>query len=364
MRFLLPLLFAASTAAALDTSIEVRPDRSVSFAFDAPKAQSVTVSGDFGERGVLTKDDAGVWRVTLGPLAPNIYSYVFTVDGRPAADPLNTRVKPQRSGVANVLEVPADAPSVWDRQPGVPHGVVHLHEYDSRSLGVVRRMRVYTPPGYAASATERFPVLFLFHGSGDNEATWTEFGRAHVILDNLIAAGKAQPMIVVMTDGHTAPPVPRDSPKAAEARNKNVVNFERDFLEDAMPLADALYRTRTEPANRAIIGLSMGGNQSLIIGLNHLDKFAWVGGMSSAVREPDTQLAPFFKDVASAGERLKLLWFACGKDDFLLKENQKLDTMLTEKQVKHTYVESAGGHSWPVWRRYLAEFAPLLFQSK
>lgn len=339
---------------------EVHPDRTVTFTYTAPNAREVSVSGDFGKRGEMTKGEGGVWSVTLGPFEPNIHSYNFSVDGKQVADPLNNRSKPQRSGISNVFEVPGDKPSIWDRQP-VPHGVVHLHEYDSKSVGTTRRLRVYTPPGYEAS-DQRFPVLYLFHGSGDNEATWTDFGRAHVILDNLIASGKAKPMLVVMPDGHTMPPVPRDSPKAAEVRNKNLGSFEADLLSDVMPMIDKLYRTRADRESRAIIGLSMGGNQSLIIGLNHPELFAWVGGMSSAVREPDTQLAPFFKDIATANERLKLLWIACGKDDFLIKENQKLDAMLMEKQVKHTYVESAGGHSWPVWRRYLAEFAPLVFQ--
>lgn len=363
MKFI-PLLLACSAAVsafAVDSLPEVHPDRTVTFRLPAPKASGVSVSGDWGAPSPLTKDDSGTWIVTVGPLEPNIYSYRLLVDGNAVADPSNGRFKPQRSGFSNMLNVPGDQPAPWDRQPGVAHGVVHLHDYDSKSLGVTRRMRVYTPPGYDVAKSDRYPVLFLFHGSGDNEATWTEFGRADLILDNLIAAGKAKPMIVVMTDGHTAPPVPRDAPGAAEARAKNAANFERDLLGDVLSLVDAAYRTRTEREQRAIIGLSMGGNQSLIIGLNHLDLFAWVGGMSSAVREPDTQLAPFFKDAASANEKLKLLWFACGKDDFLLKDNQKLDAMLTEKNVKHTYVETAGNHSWPVWRRYLAEFAPLLF---
>ncbi len=351
---MLPLL-------AFEKSVEIHPDRTVTFHYLAPQAKAVSVSGDFGKGGALTKDETGAWSLTLGPLAPNIHSYSFNVDGKAVADPLNNRSKPQRSGIANVFEVPDAKPALWDRQ-AVVHGVVHLHEYESSSLGVTRRLRVYTPPGYDKAGDQRFPVLFLLHGSGDNEATWTEFGRAHDILDNLIAQGKAKPMIVVMTDGHTAPPVPRDAPGAAEARNKNAALFERDFLEDAAPLVDVTYRTRTERESRAVIGLSMGGNQSLIIGLNHLDLFAWVGGMSSAVREPDTQLAPFFKGIAIANDQLKLLWFACGKEDFLLKDNQKFDAMLSEKRVRHTYVESEGNHSWPVWRRYLIEFAPLIFR--
>lgn len=340
---------------------EVHPDRTVTLTYTAPNAREVLVSGDFGKAPPMTKDDKGVWSVTLGPLEPNIHSYNFNVDGKQVSDPLNNRSKPQRSGIANVFEIRGELPSVWDRQ-NVPHGVVHLHEYDSKAVGTTRRLRVYTPPGYENAKDLRYPVLYLFHGSGDNEATWTDFGRAHVILDNLVATGKAKPMLIIMPDGHTMPPVPRDSPKAAEARNKNASNFEADLLTDVLPLIDSAYRTQPQRESRAIIGLSMGGNQSLIIGLNHPELFAWVGGMSSAIREPDTQLAPFFKDVATANERFKTIWFACGKDDFLIQDNQKLEAMLTEKKVKHTFIESAGAHAWPVWRRYLTEFAPLVFR--
>lgn len=357
----LSCIFAVTICASSLFAQEVHPDRTVTFTYSALNARAVSVSGDFGKGGEMTKGESGVWSVTLGPFEPNIHSYNFNVEGKQVADPLNHRSKPQRSGISNVFEIRGEQPSIWDRQD-VPHGVVHLHEYDSKAVGTTRRLRVYTPPGYAAAADQRFPVLYLFHGSGDNDATWTDFGRAHVILDNLIASGKARAMIIVMPDGHTMPPVPRDSPKAAEVRNKNASSFEGDLLSDVMPMIDKTYRTRPDRGSRAIIGLSMGGNQSLIIGLNHLDLFAWVGGMSSAVREPDTQLAPFFKEVSSANDKLRLLWIACGKDDFLIKDNQTLHSMLTEKQVKHTYIESSGSHAWPVWRRYLAEFAPLLFQ--
>lgn len=350
------LVLTTSTPFAQD----VHSDRTVTFTVTAPNAHEVSVSGDFGKSAPMEKNDGGTWTATIGPLEADIHSYTITVDGKPVADPLNNRFKPQRTGFSNVFDITGDPPNAWDRQP-VARGVVHLHEYDSKAAGTVRRLRVYTPPGYESAKDVRYPVLYLFHGSGDNEATWTDFGRAHVIFDNLIASGKAQPMLIVMPDGHTMPPVPRDSPKAAEVRSKNLASFEADLLGDVIPLVDSTYRTRPQPVGRAIIGLSMGGNQSLVIGLNHPELFAWVGGMSSAVREPDTQLAPFFKD-APVGGKLRLLWLACGRDDFLLKDNQALDAMLTAKQVRHIFVESAGAHAWPVWRRYLAEFAPQLFR--
>ncbi len=341
---------------------EVHADRTVTFKYKAPKAKAVTVSGDFGKGGPMTKDKAGEWSLSTEPLEPNIYSYKIIVDGNAMLDPQSHSFKPERASVSNAFNVPGDTPAIWDARKGIPRGTLRLTEYKSTSLETTRRLRVYTPPGYKDDKEKKFPVLYLFHGSGDNEATWSEFGKADVILDNLIADGKAKPMIVVMPEGHTAPPVPRDAPGAAEARNKNLGNFERDLLEDVVPFVEKNYRAAKDCESRAIIGLSMGGNQSLIIGLNHLDLFAWVGGMSSAVREPATQLAPFFASASTANEKLKLLWIGVGKDDFLLKDNQTLDAMLTEKQVKHTYVETAGAHAWPVWRRYLADFAPQVFQ--
>ncbi len=258
-----------------------------------------------------------------------------------------------RAPRTSILAIPATPPALHDFQD-VPHGKVSLHTYRSRSLERLRPVQVYTPPGYDADSARRFPTLYLFHGNGDNEATWVAHGHAHWILDNLIAAGRAQPMIVVMLDGHAVPP----GQSTPEARQRNVSAFERDLLDDAMPFIAAHYRTRENAADRAIIGLSMGGGQSLNIGLGHPGRFAWVGGMSSSVRErPET-----LNDAAKFNAQLRLLWFACGRDDFLRKANQELDAALKAKGIRHTYVETDGGHAWPVWRRYLAEFAPLVFR--
>jgi enterochelin esterase family protein len=235
---------------------------------------------------------------------------------------------------------------------------VRLHEYQSRSLGKSRRLQVYTPSGYDKSRV-KFPVLYLFHGNGDNEATWTALGRAHLIADNLFAWGKAQPMIIVMTDGHALPPGPRTTNTAERARA--IAAFEGDLLQDVIPLVEASYRVRDNPASRAIIGLSMGGGQSLTIGLNHPELFGWVGGMSASIFSPETFISYALNDAATTNRKLKLLWFACGKDDFLLKQNQQFDELLTARGIRHTFKLTEGNHSWPVWRRYLAEFLPLLF---
>ena len=201
-----------------------------------------------------------------------------------------------------------------------------------------------------------FPTLFLQHGSGDNQATWTVHGKAHWIFDNLIAQGRVKPMVVVMMDGHAAL-----GGYGRPGATNNTMLFERDLLEDAMPLVEANYRVKNDPVNRAIVGLSMGGGQSLTIGLNHLDRFAWVGGFSASVPAAPA-VAGALDQPEVTNQRLKMLWIACGKDDFLLKRNADFIAALTEKKIRHEWRLSDGGHTWPVWRMYLAEIAPRLFQ--
>ena len=332
-------------------SPEIATDRRVTFRLRAPNAKAVTVSGQF-TRGAtpLAKDDSGLWSATVGPVEPGVYEYSLNVDGIAMIDPGNRDIKPMRAPRTSILEIPGEPALIHDFQ-NVPHGRVSLHWYNSKSLGHRRAMQVYTPPGYDADATARFPTMYLFHGSGDNEATWVAHGHAHWILDNLIAQKRAKPMIVVMLDGHAVLPGPNT------ARNANTIAFERDLLEDAMPLVVASYRTRENAASRAIVGLSMGGGQSLTIGLKHPDQFAWVGGMSSAVANG----ASLITDPAALNRQLKLLWFACGKDDTLIKANQDFDAALITQNVRHEFVTTEGNHSWPVWRRYLADFAPKIF---
>ena len=340
-------------------SPEIHDDRTVTFRLRAPGATLVKMWGDWDGKGNdMVKDAEGVWSLTLGPLAPNLYAYSFNVDGLTIADPQNPALKPMRTPTSSMLLVPGEPPVPLAYVKGVPRGTVHLHDYDSTALGFVRRLRVYTPPGYDPAGAKRYPVLYLLHGSGDNESTWTEFGKANVILDHLIAAGHAQPMIVVMTDGHAVTAMTR------EAYLKNTDAFERDLLGDVLPLIEADYRTLADRDHRAIAGLSMGGNQSLVIGLNHRDLFAWVGGMSSAIREPEEPLASFWADPVSARTPLRLLWLRIGRDDFLLKENRAFDALLTARHVPHDYAESAGGHIWPNWRSYLTALVPLLFTEK
>ena len=240
-----------------------------------------------------------------------------------------------------------------------PHGTVREHWYHSKALGVRRSLHVYTPPGYDKSRKD-FPVMYLLHGSGDNDATWTALGRAHVIIDNLLAQKKAQPMIVVMTDGHAAFSQPSTN---AEARARNTKAFESDLLGDVMPFVEENYRTINKRESRAIIGLSMGGGQSLAIGLNHPELFAWLGAMSASTPE-ESSVAKALAEPDAMNKKLKLFWIAIGKDDFLLNRNEQFNRLLTSKGIKHIYEITEGNHSWPVWRRYLADFAPLLFLEK
>jgi enterochelin esterase family protein len=343
-------------------SPEVSPDRHVTFRLRAPNAKEVTVSGEWGGGArPMTRDEDGTWTVVVGPIDADLYGYSFSVDGFQTLDPANPAVKPMRSPRTSILEVPGDPPRLHEFQE-VKHGTVRVHEYRSRSLDRRRGLHVYTPPGYDQDPAARYPVLYLFHGSGDNEATWTAFGRAQNITDNLLARGKAKPMIIVMPDGHAAPPRPPGG--STEGRSRNVVAFERDLLEDVMPFVEANYRVRPDPDSRAIAGLSMGGGQSLTIGLNHADLFAWVGGFSAAVFEPERSLAAALANPSSTDSKLRLVWIACGKDDRLIENARQFTAVLKEKGIHHEFHATEGGHSWPVWRRYLEEFVPLLFVEK
>ena len=336
-------------------SPEVHPDRTVTFRLRAPNAKEVKVAGEWpGGATSLVKDDSGVWSATVGPLEPDIYGYNLTVDGLAMVDPNNPWVKPMRAARTSGLEVPGDPPRLWEFQ-AVPHGTVHEHAYFSKSLGANRRLHVYTPPGYEKSSAS-YPVLYLFHGSGDNDATWTALGRAQFIADNLLAQRKTKPMIIVMTDGHAFTGNPTQV--STNLISRNVEAFGEDLLKDVIPLIESTYRVKANRENRAIIGLSMGGGQSLGVGLRHHELFAWVGGMSSYLPNPEKLVAETFPESKSD---LKLLWFACGKDDRLVENARQLSAALKEKNIPHEFKETAGNHSWPVWRRYLGEFMPLLF---
>lgn len=338
-------------------SPEVLPDRHVTFRLRAPDAHSVTISGQLAPGPVaLSKDEAGVWSVTVGPLVPDLYEYSFSVDGLTMADPSNRFIKPTRNPRGSILEIPGEPPLLQDFQ-NVPHGKVSLHWYDSKALGRRRPMQVYTPPGYDADSRTRFPVLYLLHGSGDTEAMWVALGHAHWILDNLIAQKRAKPMLIVMIDGHAIT-------TAGVTNKQNFDGFERDLLGDVMPFVSANYRVADDAEHRAIIGVSMGGYQSLSMGLKHPDLFAWIGGMSSSIMGNDDreETLSFIGNGDTLRDKLKLLWLGCGKEDRLVVGNRRLDEALTAAHIPHELVVSDGGHAWPVWRKFLPIFAPKLFR--
>jgi enterochelin esterase-like enzyme len=345
---------AAAQQRAPVRSPDIAGDGRVTFRFLAPKAAEVAVAGQWGrESATMTKGEGDVWSVTVGPISPGVWEYSFRVDGLQMIDPGNPAIKPMREPRTSILHIPGQPPLLHDFQD-VPHGVVHSHSYFSKSLGRLRELAVYTPPGYERQADARFPTLYLQHGSGDNQATWVVHGKAHWILDNLIAQGKARPMVVVMMDGHAGD-------RSASGPQGNTQAFERDLLQDVMPFVEANYRVQTDAASRCIAGLSMGGGQSLTVGLNHLDRFAWVAGFSSSAPSRET-VAGALDDAAATNEKLKLLWIACGKDDFLLKRNEDFIAMLKDQGIEHEWHLTEGNHSWPVWRVYLADLAPKLFQ--
>ncbi len=352
-------------------SPEVAGDCKVTFRILAPKAGGVRLSGSdipgVGQGAEMTKGSNGVWEVTLGPIRPGAYRYNFNVDGVPVIDPRNPATSESNNNTWSLVYVPG---AEFMDTRNVPHGAVAQVTYYSTALKRFRRLHVYTPPGYD-SGEAKFPVFYLLHGASDSDASWSSVGRAGFILDNLIAANKAKPMLVVMPAGHTGPF------RMGGARPA-VDEFAADFLTDIMPLIEKNYRVYADRSHRALAGLSMGGGQTLNIGIPNLDKFAYLGVYSSGIfgitggnRFGGTNAAagPSFEeqhrarlDDAELKKGLKLFWFATGKDDFLLETSRATVTMFKKHGFDVAYKESEGGHTWINWREYLNEFTPQLFQ--
>jgi enterochelin esterase-like enzyme len=346
-------------------SPEVHPDRRVTFRFRSPYAQQVEVRREAGKRIPMQKDASGIWTATTDPLAPDIYGYAFVVDGAEVLDPSNAAVIPNllnKSSLLHVAGPPAETP--WD-PTDTPRGILHHHFYKSAVVGDERDFYVYTPPGYDPHESKKYPALYLLHGYSDDASAWTAMGRAHVILDNLIASGKAKPMLLVMPLGYGDPEFVTGYGVFANVplRKRNYDRFREALLTEVIPAVESAYRAAPDRESRAITGLSMGGAESLLVGLNALDRFAWVGSFSAGgFGRLDEDLAPVFPGLdASANERLRLLWVACGTEDGLLEVNRRVRHFLDARGVKHTAVETPGAHTWMVWRRYLATFAPMLF---
>jgi enterochelin esterase family protein len=354
-------------------SPEVGADRTITFRYVAPNAEKVTVSGELdGQTHAMTKDANGVWTATVGPFAPDIYTYAFNVDGVVALDPRNANTKLGFGGfgAVSVVEVTGDGPAFYDVRP-VPHGRVSIVPYESKAMGVARTVWVYTPPGYDQG--RNYPVLYLFHGAGDVESGWTLIGHANNILDNLIADGKAKPMVVVMPLGQTmqsylAGPGTRVSAGgrgAGPANDPGALSlFAQDLLNDVKPLIEKSYKVSTRPDDRAIAGLSMGGGQTMNIAFNRPELFRYVVLMSPAAgQNPAQTYASFFKDAGVSNKQFKVFWIGVGKDDTLVGPSVKgLDQALTTAGIHHTFVLGDGRHEWTVWRHQLNDVAPMLFK--
>jgi enterochelin esterase family protein len=296
----------------------------------------------------MTKDDRGVWETTVGPLEPGAYRYNFNVNGVAVIDPRSPSISESNNNVWSMVHVPG---AEFMDTADVPHGAVAAITYPSSALHKVRRMHIYTPPGYEVGAS-RYPVFYLLHGAGDSDESWTSVGRAGFILDNLIAAKKAVPMIVVMPfNGTNNPPAPQGA-------------FEDYMLKDLIPYVDAKYRVAPGRENRAMAGLSAGGAATYNVGLKHLELFsafglfsaAGGGGADFATRYPDLA-----KNAKDANAKIRVFWIGCGTEDPLDAGAKTLDAELTRLQITHTYKDRPGGHVWPVWRWALSEFAPTLF---
>jgi enterochelin esterase-like enzyme len=346
-------------------SPEVHADRRVTFRFRAPHAKDVSLALEGTQPLAMEQDEQGVWSVTTGPLEPDFYGYSVVVDGVSLIDPSNHRMKPNLLHTQSVVHVPGPLTLPWELND-VPHGIIHHHFYRSGIVGDARDFYVYTPPGYEPKAKRRYPVLYLLHGFSDDASGWTAVGRAHVILDNLIAQGKAKPMLIVMPLGYGAPEILTLGFAAFRDRSlieKNFDRFREALLTEVIPQVEKSYRVLTDRKSRAIAGLSMGGAESLYTGLNNLDRFAWVGAFSSGgLGEDYEKTFPALDSKANA--QLRLLWVACGTEDRLIDTHRKFRAWLKSKGIEHTDIETPGAHTWMVWRRNLADFASLLFQDK
>jgi enterochelin esterase-like enzyme len=354
-------------------STEVSADHKVTFRIYAPKASEVSVSGDFGAGGKLTKDEKGVWSITVGPLTPDVYSYTFHVDGVRTIDPKNAMIKQGVGSLESMFVLPG-AEAEFEATRDVPHGQVHIAWYRSGTLDALRSVHVYTPPNYE-TMSENYPVLYLLHGGGDEDSGWSTIGRAGFILDNLLDEKKAVPMIVVMPNGSLPRPanLPRFEPGAtptpeAQAAMEAARNrFTDELLKEVVPYVEKHFRVKTGQQNRALAGLSMGGGQTLQVAVTHPDEFAYLGVWSAAVGGRnggnfETRNESYLKNADHVNKVVKLFSISVGDKDFLLNGSKSLAESLEKHGIKHELHVSGGGHTWINWRHYLSEFAPRLFR--
>lgn len=399
-------LAAALSGAPPLQSPKISSDGQVTLQFCAPDAATVRVIGDWNSKqptgDALTKDPQGVWSIPVGPLKPDMYTYSFLVDGVKAIDPSNVHSANDAIRIASyfIVASPGTDSELYENKD-VPHGEVNAVWYSSKVVATPRRALVYTPPAYRGG-TESYPVLYLLHGWGGDENEWIDMGRTAQIMDNLLAAHKIVPMIVVMPNGHhDRHSIPDISPPPSIAElaplpprgydiTASITEIAKSVVEDLVPYVDQNFRTQKSSSSRAIAGLSMGGGQAMFIGLNNPDVFAWVASFSGAmIAWPGAMMAApapaqngtagppiprysmnpagIAKNVPglnqSINSKLRLLYISCGLDDGLITSNKQFEDWLTQQNIRFTHKEVPGyAHVWSFWRRSLVEVAPQLFR--
>ena len=360
-------------------SPEIAKDNSVTFRIYSENAQSAAVNGSWmkmGETLEMKKGEDNIWSVTTQAIEPSMYHYNFILDGVSILDPTNPQAMRDGRRYASTLIIPGEG-SEFVEVNDVPHGTLAKVWYNSPTLDLTRRMYVYTPPGYADSK-EKYPVLYLLHGGGGDEDAWTSLGRANYILDNLIAQGKAKPMIVVMTNGNPdqtiaisdqkMEPVAEQAAAAGGPMTMGSNDFPKSIVNDVIPYIEKHYRVLTNKENRALAGLSMGALQTQITGMNNPDLFNYLGvfsiGLQMEFGETTTDLIKAYDTNLDVLKKngFKLFYVGVGKDDFVYEGVKLLRAKLDEHDFKYIYNETAGGHTWANWRTYLSDYAPRLFK--
>jgi enterochelin esterase family protein len=354
-------------------SPQVHADKKVTFRYLSPSAKQVLLGGgQFGASQVsMVKDSLGIWSVTVGPLIPDIYPYSFTVDGVTVMDPANVAYFPNERFKASLVDVPGDTPLVHAMRD-VPHGTVSYEYYPSVE-GSTGSLVVYTPPGYDKNVSKKYPVFYLISGTTDTEETFFKVGKTNLILDNLIAEGKAMPMIVVMPYGNpmariaeqTGKPKPADIvSRDGEDAVKRAKLFETDLVTKVIPYVEKNYRTINNRDNRAIGGFSRGGGQTLRTGFGNMDKFSWICCYSAYLSTPEMESSykNVYENPEKTNKELKLLWISVGNEDFLYKPTVEFMDFLKSKNVNYKNLITSGGHTWMNVKNYVATTAQLLFK--
>jgi enterochelin esterase-like enzyme len=332
------------------SSPDINPDGSITFRYYSRTAQKVMLRGEFLTAPLaMAKDTSGIWSITVPPVKPDIYPYSFKVDSVEIADPNNTNIFANERFKRSIIDIPGDTPLIHSLQ-NVPHGKISYRWYLSSTLNTTRRLLVYTPPGFSHESKKKYPVLYLIHGGSDIDETWTKVGHANFIADNLIAKGQAIPMIIVMPYGNVRP--------------KPMPDFTKDIINDIIPFIESNYPVLTDSKNRAVAGFSVGGGQTLNIGLTNIDKFAYICSYApyTATEEFEKNFANWMPDAEKINKQLKLFTISVGTDDFLYENVKKNIAMFEEKKIKVKPYIVSGGHTWMNCKAFLTTTLQELFR--